>query len=126
MKKSIVLAIVGVLFAMCLSSCAQGAPADIVGKWKVKSGTPYVSTTQWYFDIKDDGSVMYGHDDPNAYYSELYKIKTNSCNVLEMTDGTKFKYEISGNTMTWKYHSDDGISGAIAGAIAGDYATFEK
>ena len=120
MKKSIVLVIVGVLFAMCLSSCAQGAPADIVGKWKVKSGVPIEG---YYFDIKSDGSVMYGHD---TYYSELYKIKSNSCGELTMEDGAKFKYEISGNTMTWKYASSDGISGAIAGALAGDYATFEK
>ncbi len=124
MKKNIILAIVGVVFMLGLVGCAQGAPSGFEGTWYID---PEHSSPLWldvdisaneeednYAVISSDGSITfyYTHTSGVSKTAE-WKIDTNSCDTFKLSDGTEYKYEVSGDSMRWCLKTGSGLLDAI-------------
>ncbi len=132
MKKSIVLAMLGIVLMLGLVSCQQeepwtdGAPSDISGK--IWAGTDSDTLYKWASDgsrsIKRSYKIEWEVD------NTVNKIAKYRGDRIETDGGAQYTYSISGDHMTWKgsvfsYDFDlttdeawtDGVPATILGKI---------
>ena len=118
MKKSIILAMMGVVLMLVAFSCANTPTSEFEGIWHVTGGIAVDDNDyeNYYILIDGDGNCAEYYNDGLTDKVYTWKITENSCNKIKCDNGLEYLYEKSGDSMTWTLNTGSGLVNAIAGA----------